>query len=891
MDDGKPDQPGKTDSGADDVALIAMAQRDAEVARRARTGSGPASSVPVGPRGPQESAQRAGLGEPSAIAGLPAGLPPDSFSGYEILREVHRGGQGVVYQAIQKSTKRKVALKVMREGPFATLSEQARFDREVQILGQLDHPNIVAIHDSGQSGGCHFFVMDYIGGEPLDVWMASGARSVEETLRLFAKVCDAVNAAHLRGITHRDLKPGNIRVDDRGEPHILDFGLAKVAMEGQERAGPAMTLTGQFVGSLPWASPEQAEGIPGNIDLRTDVYSLGVILYHMLTGKFPYEVIGSMRDVLDRILRAEPTRPSAIRRQIDDEVETIVLKCLHKEPGRRYQLAGELGRDIARYLAGEPIEAKRDSTAYMLRKYLRKHWLPAAVATGFIIVVTVGLVVSLMFWGQAVFEREGAEQARGVAEERRAAAEASAAQAVAEAARAEKERDKADRISEFMERTLQGVGPSIARGRDTTMLREMMDAAAKRVEDGELRKAPEAELRLRWTIGKTYYELGAYDSAERALRPAVELARALYGSEHEQVAVSLGHLGVLLNAKGDCAAAEPLLREALELRRKLLGNEHPDVAVSLSNLALVLKTRGDCATAEPLYREALALHRKLLGDEAPEVATALHNLAVLLRAKGEYAAAEPLNREALALRRRLLGNEHPEVASSLNNLALLREDQGHLDEAVVLLREALGIYRKVLGDEHPRTVQSLYNLGRLLQDRGDYAAAEPLLREALGLRRKLLGNEHPSVAASLHNVARLLLDQGDAAAAVPLFREALAIREKRFPAGHPDIASTRSGLAVTLARLHKDESTPLEKRTALMAEVEALLLAAIEATPNASSQRQLRMLSLSHVYSAWHELEPDKGYDQKAAEWRAKLAEWQASTQPATSPAEAPDEP
>lgn len=315
---------------------------------------------------------------------------PDSFPGYQIIREVHRGGQGVVYQAIQKATRRKVAIKVMREGSFASARDKARFEREVRILGLLKHANIVTIHDTGMAGDSfYYYVMDYISGQPLDVYMASGERSIDDTLRLFGKICAAVNEAHLRGVIHRDLKPSNIRIDANGEPHVLDFGLAKVATgEFTEESRPqVMTITGQFVGSLPWASPEQATGNPDRIDVRTDVYSLGVILYQMLTSRFPYQVAGNMRDVLNNIVTAEPAKPSTIRRRINDEVETIVLKCLRKDPERRYQTAGELARDIRRYLAGEPIEAKHDSSLYVLRKTLRRHKGPVGVATVFFVLV------------------------------------------------------------------------------------------------------------------------------------------------------------------------------------------------------------------------------------------------------------------------------------------------------------------------------------------------------------------------------------------------------------------------------------------------------------------------------------------------------------------------
>ncbi len=348
--------------------------------------------------------------------------PPDTFPGYELTREIHRGGQGAVYQAIQKATKRRVAIKVMHGGPFTGSSGRARFEREVQILGQLNHPNIVGIHDSGATAdGSFFYVMDYISGRPLDDVISSDKKpAIDDTLRLFARICEAVNAAHLRGVIHRDLKPANIRVDQRGEPIVVDFGLAKIAVPDltKESHPQLMTMTGQFIGSLPWASPEQAEGVPDKIDVRTDVYSLGVILYQMLTGRFPYEVVGNMRDVLDNILRAEPAKPSTIgggRRRINDEVETIVLKCLAKERDRRYQSAGELARDILHYLHGEPIEAKRDSVGYVLSKTLRRYKLPAGVAAAFIVLAVGSSVVMAGLYSKARTARTESDKSAAVA--------------------------------------------------------------------------------------------------------------------------------------------------------------------------------------------------------------------------------------------------------------------------------------------------------------------------------------------------------------------------------------------------------------------------------------------------------------------------------------------
>jgi hypothetical protein len=324
-----------------------------------------------------------------------------SIPGYRLERKLSEGGQGVVYQAIQESTRRKVAIKMMRGGAFIGSSDKARFDREVHVLGRLSHANIVTIHDSGTTRDGRYIVMDYIAGRPLDHYIRSQDTpiSIEDILRLFQKICTAINAAHLAGIIHRDLKPSNILIDAAGEPHILDFGLAKVPLSDSEAS--AMTMTGHFVGSLPWASPEQAEGSPDKIDMRTDVYSLGVILYQLLTGKFPYEVAGNARDVLDRIIHAEPAKPGTYRREVNDEIGTIVLKCLSKDRERRYQSAGELARDLQNYLEGFPILAKRDSFGYLLRKQLKRYRVPVAVGAGFVILILAALIISLSLWRRA----------------------------------------------------------------------------------------------------------------------------------------------------------------------------------------------------------------------------------------------------------------------------------------------------------------------------------------------------------------------------------------------------------------------------------------------------------------------------------------------------------
>ncbi len=388
-------------------------------------------------------------------------IPSDAFPGYEITRELHRGGQGVVYQAVQKSTKRKVAIKVLLEGPYASKSAMRRFEREIELVAGLKHPNIISIFHSGQTeDGRQYCVMDYVRGVPLDQYVRDEKLTLEDALKLFSKVCDAVNYAHQRGVIHRDLKPSNILVETQqstaseedgggavGEPRVLDFGLAKQLVTREETV---LSLTGQVVGTLPYMSPEQAQGNPDKIDIRTDVYALGVILYQMLTGKYPYPVVGQMADVLKHIAETAPTPPSrswksdsgVTRRTtrkhrtgdcpIDDEVQTIVLRTLSKERERRYQSAGELARDVGHYLNNEPIEAKRDSGWYVLKKSLRRHRAPVAVGTFLVsLIVAFGIVVSFYAHGErraridAVGAKRQSEVQTRIATEQKEIAEAS----------------------------------------------------------------------------------------------------------------------------------------------------------------------------------------------------------------------------------------------------------------------------------------------------------------------------------------------------------------------------------------------------------------------------------------------------------------------------------
>jgi len=747
-----------------DERLIRAAQRQADALRRRQ------SDAPTG----VGSSQRVALSPPVA--------PPRSaeFPGYEITGEVHRGGQGVVYRGVHRATRREVAIKVLRAGVHASAYERFRFEREAQILAQLRHPNIVTVHDSGVVGEYAYLVMDYIAGQPLDEFVPQRRKSGEDTaaaLRLFATVCEAVHAAHLRGVIHRDLKPANIRVDEKGEPHVLDFGLAKL-VQGEEAGGSsdaAMTQTGQFVGSLPWAAPEQAAGRPDQIDIRSDVYSLGVILYQTLTGCLPHPATGGIRQVLERIQHAEPPRPRTLCPSVNDELETIALKCLAKERERRYQSAGELARDIRNYLAGEAIEAKRDSIAYVLRKQFRRHRLPVAVAVGFVLVVTAGFLASAFFWQQAAQQRDDARTARDQQARLRALAEGNEHTARDEAA-------KAQAVTDFLRTLLTSADPALTHGREVTV-REVLDRAAAQV-NADAPARPDIEAAVRQTVGESYIAVGAYAQAESMLRRAAELSAATYTADDRRtleartalaravffasryaeaealfrdILAALeraaepdavwrlkleNNLGFALLEQNKLEEAEALLRRVVQEGRQVLGPDHMDTLTAANSLGVVLRMMRRYAEAEGLQRQALDGQQRALGEEHPSTLKVMHNLALTLREARQYEEAEALHRRALEIKLRVLGEEHPDTLTTLNGLTLVLWSQDRREEAAEITRRLADIQRRVLGRVHQNTLVGENNLANMLKGLGRLDELEALLWQVVETRRGLLGEDH-----------------------------------------------------------------------------------------------------------------------------------------------------
>ncbi|MBP7933826.1 MAG: serine/threonine protein kinase [Phycisphaerae bacterium] len=339
-------------------------------------------------------------------------LPPDTFAGYQIVRQISSGGQGVVYEAVQQATRRTVALKVLRGGALADERARWRFEREVRLIAALKHPNIVIIHDSGVLSGMYYFAMDYVRGQPLDTHIRLTAPPIREAVKLFRQVCEAIAYAHRRGVIHRDLKPSNVMVSDDGTPCVLDFGLAKILNEELEGSQQDLvSMPGVMLGTLAYMSPEQTRGQPEALDVRTDVYSLGVILYELLTGSRPYDVYGDLASAIQNIREVEPQRPSKLRREANSELDAIVLKAMDKDPQRRYGSAGELAEDLAAWLDGRPVSARSASSLYILRKLAVRH--------GFETAVICALVAALIGFGCISFrmlqyERERAGKLQGI---------------------------------------------------------------------------------------------------------------------------------------------------------------------------------------------------------------------------------------------------------------------------------------------------------------------------------------------------------------------------------------------------------------------------------------------------------------------------------------------
>jgi tetratricopeptide (TPR) repeat protein len=676
----------------------------------------------VAPGEMQESASHAGFG-PYRFVGL-----------------LGEGGMGEVWLAEQlRPVRRQVAVKVVKAG-MDTARVVARFEAERQALAMMDHPAIAKVFDGGTTPtGRPYFAMEYVKGEAITSYCDRHRLPIHERLELFIQLCDGVQHAHQKGIIHRDLKPSNVLVsvaDDYPVPRIIDFGIAK-AIAHRLSEQPALTELGGFLGTPEYISPEQAELTPLDVDTRSDVYSLGVMLYEILVGTPPFDSAAFREAGLDeirrtirekdpvkpstRITRSGPastsaadqrrTQPTKLAAVLRGDLDWITMKAIEKDRTRRYQTANALGLDVRRHLNHEPVSAGPPGAAYRARKFVRRHRVGVAAAAALALIVIAFTGVMTVQAGRIARERDRANQEAATARQ----------------------------VSDFLVGLFTVSDPSEARGRTLTA-REVLARGALQF-DG-LRAQPHVQARLQATIGAVYTGLGLYTDALPLLERALQTQRQVVGEDSPETLATANHLANVYWYQGKYREAEPLYREIVQHRTRVLGEDHPDTLKASFDLASAYLAENRWDEFERLGRETLARQRRVLGAAHVDTLSSLNNLQSFYYRQGRYAEAEPVGLEVYQARLSLLGEDHPSTLTAMHNLATIYEKLRRDDEAEALFVRTVAVRRRVLGDEHPRTCLTLSRLAGMYMEQRRYPESEMAALSAYRGYVNRLGSDH-----------------------------------------------------------------------------------------------------------------------------------------------------
>ncbi len=794
---------------------------------------------------------------------------PVRIGKYNIVRRIGQGGMGVVFEARQDHPRRTVALKVLHTG-IGRDGLVERFRREADFLGQLQHPGIAQVFDAGvgdveSASGViaqqPYIAMELIKGDALRQWGREPGRTLRQRLEMVAHICDALEHAHQKGVVHRDLKPGNIIVDDMGRPKILDFGIAR--MTDIDNAATVQTQTGQLLGTVPYMSPEQVAGDSRLIDVRADVYAIGVLLYELLCDRLPYDLHHRSIAEAARVIREEePTRLSQVDRSLRGDLDTIVVKALEKDRERRYQSAQALGADIRRYLDDQPIEARPASAVYNLKKFARRNRGLVAGMTAAFVVLLLGAAGTSLGWAAALRANEKLAGTVGKLEKANAQLKESnnSLQAVTEFQSAQlTDIDVPMMGKQLRDSLLNGVTADsrieleshlaninfvdTARGvLDQSIFRRAVDGI-----DAQFTDQPVLRARLLQDVAMTMRNLGLYDAAVDPQSRAMNIRRQSLGNENRDTIDAIHETAILAMKRGEYDEAEQLANEAMSIATAEIGENAPESLVCLATVVDLKQRQGNLDQAETLARRALdgftqavgltdsrTLHarsllaailmkkgayedsaghfravmaerERTLGPDDSKTLSATENLSNALESAGTYDESTQLIEWCYRSRQRTLGEHHPDTISTMMEFGARLSRQGRLEEAEPVIATALERQRRLLGVDHPETFPAIDMLASVIDERGRFEDANALYKESLDRRRRVLGDEHPATLRSLGNYGYILNQRGKPDLALPIYRETLAGLRKVYGDDHPHTLTSVGNLATLLSGLGQHE--------------------------------------------------------------------------------------